>query len=73
MDATRKKISRMGLEVVVPRGYRTTTSLELPKELPSAEEALKIPAGVLNAASKLGFDRGLFVRLCSTLELHSQR
>ena len=42
-DCIRKKIARLGLVVVVPvcRKKRTTTSLVLPAELPSVEEALK--------------------------------
>ena len=41
-DCIRKKIARLGLEVVVP-AYRkkTTTTIKLPAELPSVEEALK--------------------------------
>jgi hypothetical protein len=58
-QAIRRKIERLGLEVVgQKRSKRTTTSgIELPKELPSVEEALKILAGALNAASKPGLDR----------------
>jgi biotin operon repressor len=41
-DCIRKKIAHLGLEVVVP-AYRkkTTTTIKLPAELPSVEEALK--------------------------------
>ncbi len=46
-DAVKKKCKRLSLEVVGAKGYRTTTSLKLPKELPSVEEALKILAGTL--------------------------
>ena len=46
-DAVKKKCKRFSLEVVGAKGYRTTTSLKLPKELPSVEEALKILAGTL--------------------------
>jgi hypothetical protein len=49
-EAVRKKIDRLGLEVVDPRGLRTTTSLKIPKELPTVEETLKMLAGALNAA-----------------------
>lgn len=56
--AIREKAKRLGLKVVVSkRRQKTTTSLHLPKELPSVEEALKILAGALNAASKPGLDR----------------
>jgi hypothetical protein len=41
-----QKAKRLGLRVVVTRGYRTTTQKTLPKELPSVEEALKILAGL---------------------------
>ena len=46
----RKKIDRLGLEVVDPKGLRTTTSLKIPKELPTTEETLKMLAGALQAA-----------------------
>ena len=46
--AIRAKAVKLGLEVVkkTPRKF-STTSLKLPKELPSVEEALKILAGTL--------------------------
>jgi len=34
----RKKMDRLGLEVVDLKGLRTTTSLKIPKELPTVEE-----------------------------------
>ncbi len=52
-----QKAKRLGLRVVVTRGYRTTTHITLPKELPSVEEALKILAGALKAAAKSGLDK----------------
>jgi hypothetical protein len=55
-EAVRKKIERLGLEVVDPKAYRTTT-LEIPKELPTVEEALKILAGALKAATHPGLDK----------------
>jgi hypothetical protein len=55
-DAVKKKCKRLGLEVVGAKGYRTTT-LKLPKELPSVEEALKILAGALEKASECGLDK----------------
>jgi hypothetical protein len=55
-EAVRKKIERLGLEVVDLKGYRTTT-LKLPKELPSIEEALRILAGALKAATEHGLDK----------------
>ena len=38
----RQKIRHLRLEVVGAKGYRTTTSIAMPKELPSVEEALKL-------------------------------
>ena len=40
-EAMRQKIRRLRLEVVGAKGYRTTTSIKMPKELPSVDEALK--------------------------------
>lgn len=56
-DAVLKKAERLGLEVVGAGGYTTTTSLQMPKELPSVEEALKMLAGALKAACKSGLDK----------------
>ena len=56
IDAVRMKISRLGLEEVVHKGYRTTT-LKLPRELPSIEEALKILAAALEASAEPGLDK----------------
>jgi hypothetical protein len=57
--AVREKAKRLGLKVVVGRRRQKTTTSEirLPPELPSVEEALKILAGALEAASKPGLDR----------------
>jgi transcriptional regulator len=54
----RMKARRLGLEVVekTPRQF-STTSLKLPKELPSVEDALKILAGALKAAAEPGLDK----------------
>jgi len=56
--AIRAKARKLGLEVVkkVPRKF-STTSLKIPKELPSVEEALKILAGALKAAAGPGLDK----------------
>jgi hypothetical protein len=53
------KAQRLGLKVVVKnRGKTTTTSkMDLPRELPTVEEALRILAGALKAAEKPGLDR----------------
>lgn len=56
-DAILIKCRRLKLEVVVARGYTTTTSIKMPKELPSVEEALKMLAGALRAACKPGLDK----------------
>jgi hypothetical protein len=57
-DAVYVKCRRLGL-VVEEEGAkgRTTSSIRLPKELPSIEEALKILAGALQAASQAGLDK----------------
>ena len=46
-DATKGKCQRIGLEVGVqhPRAKSTTSELEIPKELPPVEKAMKIFAG----------------------------
>jgi len=56
--AIRAKAAKLGLEVVkkTPRKF-STTSLKLPKELPSVEEALKILAAALKAAAGPGLDK----------------
>jgi hypothetical protein len=58
------KAQRLGLEVVVSNTLTTTTtSLKIPKELPSVEEALKILAAALKAAAAPGLDRVEIQRL----------
>jgi hypothetical protein len=58
-QAIRKKAERLGLKVVVrkPVTLTTTSKIPLPEELPSVEEALKILAGALKAASEAGLTR----------------
>jgi len=56
-SAVEKKLKRLGLVVVGARRAKTTTTLELPKELPTVEEALKILAGALMAAGEPDLDR----------------
>jgi hypothetical protein len=57
-DAVTIKCKRLGLEVVVANCYSTTTtSLKVPEELPSVEEALLKLAGALEAACKPGLDK----------------
>jgi len=48
------KCRRLGIRLKEEdvKGYTTSSSIPLPKELPSVEEALKILAGALTAASK---------------------
>ena len=55
--AIEKKLKRIGLLVVGARRAKTTTTIELPKELPTVEEALKILAGALRAAVEPDLDR----------------
>ena len=54
----RQKIRRLSLEVVGAKVYRTTTSIAMPKELPSVEEALKLLAGISGLS---GTVLGIFV------------
>ena len=54
----RQKISRLRLEVVGAKVYRTTTSIAMPKELPSVEEALKLFAAISGLS---GTVLGIFV------------
>lgn len=56
-DAVSIKCQRLGLEVVVAKGFTTTTSISIPKELLSVEEALLMLAGALKAACKPGLDK----------------
>jgi MFS-type transporter involved in bile tolerance (Atg22 family) len=42
----RQKIRHLRLEVVGAKGYMSTTSIAMPKELPSVEEALKLFAAI---------------------------
>src|SRR5450759_741309 len=46
-DAIMIKCKRLKLEVVVGKGYTTTTSIAVPKELPSVEEELKVLVATL--------------------------
>jgi len=54
----RQKISHLRLEVVGAKGYRTTTSIKIPKELPGVEEALKLFAVI---SGLIGAVLGVFV------------
>jgi len=57
-EAIRKKVERLGLEVVDHKGNsRTTTSLKIPEELPTVEETLKMLASALNAAMLPGLEK----------------
>lgn len=58
--AVRKKLERLGLQVVVvkkPAELRMTTSTVLPEALISAEEALRMLAGALNLACTPGLTK----------------
>lgn len=55
--ATVKKCERLGLVVDVTRGLRTSTSIKLPKDLPTIEEALQMLAGALKKACEPGLDK----------------
>ena len=54
----RQKIRHLRLEVVGAKGYRTTTSIKMPAELPSVEEALKLLAAISGLS---GTVLGIFV------------
>ena len=56
-DSIRKKCERLGLEDDDAKGLRTSSSIVLPKELFSVEEALKMLAGALKAACEPGLDK----------------
>jgi len=65
-QAIMKKIERLGLKEVVVSvhaGRTTTSELQLPPELPSIEEALKILAAALKAGSQSGLNRTEVQRL----------
>jgi hypothetical protein len=64
-DAIYKKIERLGLEVVdeEKKNLSTTTSLELPAELPSVEETLLKLSAVLAALEKPGLEKSDILRL----------
>jgi biotin operon repressor len=55
-DAILKKADSVGLEVVGAKGY-TTTTIPMPKDLPSVEEALRMLADALKTTCKLCLDK----------------
>jgi len=63
VDAVRMKAKRLGLSVVVDRGRGSTTTNDLPEELPSVEEALKVLARVLKAFDEPGLEMSEIQRL----------
>jgi hypothetical protein len=64
-DAIYKKMERLGLEVVdeEKKNISTTTSLELPAELPSVEETLLKLSAVLAVLEKPGLEKSDILRL----------
>ncbi len=69
-EAVRKKIDRLGLEVVDhKKNSRTTTSLKIPKELPTVEETLKMLAGASQAAMLPGLNNVEVQRLQTVARL----
>jgi hypothetical protein len=64
-DAIYKKIERLGLEVVDEEKHNlsTTTSLELPEELPSVEETLIKLSAALAVLEKPGLEKTDIMRL----------
>ncbi|MCW3984519.1 MAG: hypothetical protein NWE96_11100, partial [Candidatus Bathyarchaeota archaeon] len=69
-DCIRIKIARLGLDVVVrAKSERTTTtSLQLPSELPSVEEALKTLSAALRALETPGLEQAETLRLRSIIQ-----
>lgn len=69
-DCVRIKIARLGLDVVVQaKQQRTTTSsLTLPADLPSVEEALKTLSAALKALETPGLDQAETLRLRSIIQ-----
>jgi len=69
-DCVRMKIARLGLEVVVQAKSErtTTTSLKLPTELPSLEEALKTLSAAMKALETPGLDQAEVLRLRSIIQ-----
>jgi hypothetical protein len=55
--AVLKKCERLGLEVDDTKSLKTSTSIPMPKDLPSIEEALKRLAGALQVACDPGLDK----------------
>ena len=64
-DAIYKKIERLGLEVVdeEKKNVSSTTTLELPKELPSIEETLMKLTAALAVLEKPGLEKSDILRL----------
>ena len=69
LEGVKKKLSRLGL-VVEPEkgGGPTTTELEMPEELPSVEEALKLLVAAMEALQKPGLSRAEVSRLRSIIQ-----
>ena len=70
-DAVIIKCKRLKLEVVVAKSYTpttTTTSLVLPKELPSVEEALKILVAAMNALETPDLSKTEVLRLRNIIQ-----
>lgn len=63
VEAVRMKAKRLGLSVVVERGRGPTTTNDLPEELPSVEEALKVLARVLKVLDQPGLETSEVQRL----------
>ena len=68
VDAVRMKIVRLGLSKVVEHSYRTTT-LKMPKDLFSVEEALQFLAAALKASVQPGLDKVEVQRLNAVANL----
>lgn len=69
LEGVKKKLSRLGLVVEPEKGVGpTTTELEMPEELPSVEEALKLLVAAMEALQKPGLSRAEVSRLRSIIQ-----
>jgi hypothetical protein len=71
VDSIRKKCVRLGLEVdggIKKINAPSSSTVKLPSELFSVEEALKMLAGALNALKAGGVDKAEIIRLRSIIQ-----
>lgn len=63
VDAVKMKAKRLGLNVVVEGGKGSTTTNDLPEELPSVEDVLKVLSRVLKQLDRPGLEMSEIQRL----------